>query len=485
MDCNVDELQPKKRTRKPKADPYGAFLTAKAHLATPVGIEAKHPLPEAMKPFQVDLTRWALRRGRAAIFAGTGLGKTLMQLSWADIVAKETKGRVLILTPLAVAQQTVAEAAKFGIEGVAYAIDREHQQTRIVITNYDRFDKFNPADFSAIVLDESSIIKAHDSKTRKVLIAACKNIPYRLCCTATPAPNDWTELGNHSEFLGVMSEKEMLSMYFVHDGSVRAKEDIGGDGWRLKRHAEDAFWKWVASWAAVVRHPADLGYDEPGYDLPALVRHQITVKTQEPEDGEVLFVKEARTLQERLAARRSSINERVAAAADIVNASPDRPWLVWCNLNSESDMLTKAIPESLEVKGSDHRDQKAERLLGFVEGKPRVLVSKPSIAGFGLNYQHCSDCVFVGLNDSFEQLYQAIRRCWRFGQTKPVNIYLVASDMEGAVVANLKRKETAYDVMGEAMSAHVRAFVRSEVRGEGRVEKKHLVPMEIPAWLSA
>lgn len=465
---------------------YEAFLAGKARLAQPAGIVPPKRLPKQMKPFQADLVRWALRRGRAAIFAGTGLGKTLMQLTWADVVQKHCERPVLILTPLAVAQQTVNEAVKFGIKGVAYAEDRAHQSSRIVVTNYDRFDKFDVSDFCAVVLDESSIIKAHDSKTRKTLVEACRDVPYRLCCTATPAPNDWVELGNHAEFLGVMTEKEMLAMYFVHDGSIRAGEAATGDGWRLKRHAEDAFWRWVASWAAVVRGPSDLGYDEPGYDLPPLTRHQITVAVDYAPSLEAgtLFPAEARTMGERLSARRDSIAERVAAAAAIVNAEPDRPWLVWCNLNAESEALAAAIPGALEVKGSDDRDQKAERLLGFCRGKPRVLISKPSIAGFGLNYQHCADMVFVGLNDSFEQLYHAIRRCWRFGQTKPVNVHLVASELEGAVVANLEKKEATFEAMGEAMAAHVRDFVRSEVCGDvDVVSTVRRIPMEVPAWM--
>lgn len=481
-----------KRERKnggiPKPqDPYSAFLASKVRLAPPRGIESSVPMPDGMKPFQADLTRWALRRGRAAIFAGTGLGKTLMQLAWANAVARDADGKILILTPLAVAQQTVAEAKKFGIDGVAYALDRESQSSRIVITNYDRFEKFDPADFVGIVLDESSIIKSHSSKTRAILIKSCVGIPYRLCCTATPAPNDWVELGNHSEFLGAMTEKEMLAMFFVHDGSVRAGEADSGDGWRLKRHAEDAFWRWVSSWGAMVRHPRDLGYDDPGYDLPPLVRHQVTVPVEyKPTDG-MLFPIEARTMSERLSARRESVEDRVVAAAKIVNAEPDRPWLVWCNLNTESEALAKAIPRALEVKGSDDRDQKAERLLGFIDGKPPVLVSKPSIAGFGMNFQHCADMVFVGLNDSFEQLYQAIRRCWRFGQTSPVNVYLVASELEGAVVANLEKKEAQYEAMGEAMAVHMRDLVRAEVRGNAKTIDKvqPKVRMEVPQWLTS
>lgn len=468
-------------------DSYARFLAAKDAEIASAGIESASAFPKAMKPFQADLTRWALKRGRAAVFAGTGLGKSIIQLAWSDAVCRHTDGgRVLILTPLAVAQQTVNEATKFGIDGVAYALDQNDAKTRIVITNYDRFDKFDPGEFSGIVLDESSIIKAADGKTRKMLTESCKVIPYRLCCSATPAPNDWVELGTHAEFLGVMTEKQMLAMYFVHDGSIRAGETASGDGWRLKRHAENAFWKWVASWGAVVRHPRDLGYEEPGYDLPPLIRHQITVDADHSTAGDKLFLVEARTLSERLTARRISVDARVAAGAAIVNANLDRPWLVWCNLNSESEMLTKAITDAVEIKGANARDDKVNRLIGFSKGDIRVLVSKPSIAGHGMNFQVCSDMVFIGLSDSFEELYQAIRRCWRFGQTKPVNVYLVASELEGAVVANLQRKEDQYEAMGDAMAVHMKDLVRKEVRGKVEImsRSKSTVRMEVPQWIS-
>lgn len=473
-------------------DPYVEFLTRKQISAPAVGIEYDGPFPAAMKDFQRDVTRWALRRGRAAIFAGTGTGKTLCQLLWASVVADYTGRSVLILTPLAVAQQTVAEAAKFGISDVAYAADQSQARSRIVVTNYDRVEKFDMAEYAGIVMDESSIIKAQESQTRALLIDICRDIQYRLCCTATPAPNDYVELGNHAEFLGVMTAKEMLSMWFVHDGGIRAQgaADVGKPAadWRLKRHAEKDFWRWLSTWAAVFRKPSDLGYDDTGYDLPPLIRHQITVSCADApiEDG-MMFAPEARTLQDRIGARRDSIEERCRAAAAIVNAQPDRPWLVWCHLNAEADLLRKLIPDALEVRGSDDRDLKAERLLGFVHGKPRVLLSKPSIAGMGLNYQHCADQVFVGLSDSFEELYQAIRRCWRFGQTRPVNAYIIASEREGAVVKNIAAKEAAYDRMHEAMAEHMKDLCRAQVRG-GRVATVQSVAnraMEIPGWLRA
>lgn len=466
---------------------YAAFLAAKALRDPPAGINDPGDVPEAVKLFQGDLTRWALRRGRAAIFADTGLGKTLMQLAWADAVERHVGRPVLILTPLAVAQQTVAEAAKFGVSGVGYAASPYGADGRIVITNYDRFELFDPDRFGAVVLDESSIIKAHDSKTRARLIETCRAVVFKLACTATPAPNDWVELGNHAEFLGVMTKKEMLATFFVHDGSVRAGDAAGADGWRLKRHATGAFWRWVSSWAAMVRSPADLGYDEPGYDLPPLNTHPVTVPADyaDAADG-MLFPSAARTLQERLSIRRETVAERVAAAAEIVNAAPDRPWLVWCNLNAESEALARAIPGSVEVRGSDHPDIKAERLLGFADGRHRILVSKPSIAGFGMNFQRCADMVFVGLNDSFEQLYQAIRRCWRFGQTRPVNVYLVASELESAVVENLGRKERAFEAMAGAMTEHMRDLTREAVRAGAVAEPVGgtTMKMELPEWLT-
>lgn len=461
---------------------YADFLARKSVTAPASGIDTPGDLPAALKPFQRDIVRWALRRGRAALFEGTGLGKTIQELAWAQAVSHHAQGPVLILTPLAVAQQTCAEAAKFGIPGVAYASDPAAIVSPIVVTNYDRLDRFDPRDFAGIVLDESSIIKAHDSATRAALIEGCKGVPFKLCGTATPAPNDYTELGNHAEFLDVMSEKEMLAMFFVHDGSVRAS---GGSEWRLKGHAERDFWAWLASWSVMIRHPADLGYDDPGYDLPPLRRHQITVAASHKPTAGMLFPVQARTLAERIGARRDTLDERVAAAAKIVNAQPDRPWLLWCNLNAEADALVRAIPGAQQVRGSDDRDLKASRLLGFVTGEPRVLISKPSIAGFGLNYQHCADMVFVGLNDSFEQLFQAMRRCWRFGQRREVNAYLVASDIEGAVVSNLERKEQDHERMASAMVGHMKDLSAKTIRG-GRVSVSTYNAakrMEVPAWL--
>lgn len=467
-------------------DHYADFLARKSPADTSSGLKEIPPLNKHMKPFQRVITEWGLKRGRAAMFCDTGLGKTIQQLEWARVITNNTQGRTLILTPLAVAEQTVQEAVKFGIGGVSYASSESLANTDIIITNYDRIHRFDPDNFSAIVLDESSIIKSHDSKTRATLIEAFRNTPYKLCLSATPAPNDYTELGNHSEFLNVMTEKEMLSMFFVHDGSVRAKADGNGE-WRLKRHAKQDFWKWLASWAVVIRSPSDLGFDEPGYALPPLHHHQITVQAEYKPSGGFLFPMEAHTMSERISVRRDSIDSRITAAADVVRRDPHKPWLIWCNLNAEADAITEALSPygAVQVAGSHDNDYKRRNLLGFCKGTPRILVSKVRIAGFGMNFQHCSDMIFLGLNDSFEQLYQAKRRCWRFGQTKPVNVYLISSELEGAVVSNLERKEREHEAMMSAMAEHMRDLVQAEVLGGRRASAAYEpeMQMEVPSWL--
>jgi hypothetical protein len=470
---------------------YEEFVTTKATRHRPVGFDPAH-LNRNLKPFQRALVEWSCRMGRSAIFAGTGLGKSIMQLSYADAVADNTEKPVLLLAPLAVSHQTVAEAAKFDIDGVSYAATDDGVARRILITNYERVENFDMSQFGAVVLDESSIIKAHDSKTRAQLTELCAGIDYRLCCTATPAPNDYRELGNHSEFLGILNEKEMLATWFVHDGSIRAtsvhnkmsSKPIAD--WRLKGHAEADFWRWLATWSAVVRHPRDLGFEEDGYDLPPLNVEQITVQVEHTPsiDTGTLFPMEANTLQERRAAASSSVASRVKAAADIVASDPHDQWLVWCNLNTEADALRAAIPDAIEVRGADKPEDKTERLLGFADGKHRILISKPSIAGFGMNFQRCRNIVFVGLNDSFEQLYQAIRRCWRFGQSREVNVWMIAAETEGAVVANLRDKEAAADHMAGQMAEHMRELTRNAVRGHSPMTYvPHTQPMQVPQWM--
>lgn len=458
---------------------YLTFLERKRMVDLPTGISNVPELNPMLKPHQHDIVTWALHRGRAAVFAGTGLGKTFMQLEWAQVVSEYTGLPVLILAPLAVAAQTQREGAKFGIH-VAHVHDHSGITSGINVTNYERLEKFDVSAFGGVVLDESSILKAHDGKTRNQIISSFAGTPFRLACTATPAPNDYMELGNHSEFLGVMTLEEMLAMFFIHDGGETQK-------WRLKGHAESEFWKWMCSWAVMLRKPSDLGYDNTGYDLPPLNLHQVTVDVDHDRALEGhLFVMEAATLQERLQERRRTINERCAAAADIIKSKPDEAWLVWTNLNDEAAMISEMVG-GINVQGSDKPDVKENNLMRFTDGEIRIMVSKPSIAGFGMNWQHCRNMVFVGLNDSFEQLFQAIRRCWRFGQANEVNVWMVAAETEGRVVSNLKRKEADADRMAEMMVMHMQDITVAELRGTARVKTEYTPNQQlmIPNWLEA
>lgn len=470
---------------------YGEFLSAKDRKAVRCGIDEIPELPDSLKPFQRAVVEWSLRQGRTAMFEGTGLGKTLQQLSWARAVADCEDAQVLILTPLAVAEQTVEEATKFGITGVGYARDSGAIRSPIVVTNYERFERFDPRRFAGIVLDESGIIKNRDGYYRAELTEAFSATPWRLCCTATPAPNDYAEIGQHAEFLGVMSTAEMLATFFVHDGAIRADDDAAGSGgWRLKRHAVQDFWRWFASWSVVIQHPRDLGFDDPSYDLPTLSVDEVIVEDGTAVPDGMLFSVEALTLSDRIRARRDTVEARVKAAVDLVLREPREPWIVWCNLNSEADLAERMLFKvgALQVSGGDDVDVKVGRLLGFKAGKPPILVSKPTIAGHGMNWQHCARAVFVGLTDSFEQVYQAIRRTWRFGQRHPVKVYFVSARSEGSVLANVKRKEAAFTRMLDAMAEHMRDFQKESVLSEGRLRCAVYDPqrsMELPDWLTS
>jgi hypothetical protein len=457
---------------------YADFLAAKQMVDPPTGLDCVPALNGALFDFQHDITRWALRRGRAALFAGTGLGKSLMELSWAEAIQRETRRPILHLAPLAVSAQLVREAAKFGI--AAHMGDGGAAPNGICVTNYQKFGHFDLSQFGGVILDESSILKSTDGHYRTRLIKECAVIPFRLAATATPAPNDFMELGNHAEFLGVMSYTDMLATFFTHDGGETQK-------WRLKGHAEDEFWRWMASWAVMIRKPSDLGYDDGAYELPPLRQQQhIVAADYAPSvDTGLLFPMEARTMQERLGARRDTIAERVELAASIT--PKDRPFVWWCNLNAESEALAKAIPDAVELRGSDDEGDKERKLIDFSEGRIRVLVTKPSIAGFGMNWQHCADTGFVGLSDSFEQVYQAIRRFWRFGQTKSVNVHFIAAETEGAVVSNLRRKEADAERMAAAMVAHMADLSSAAVRGTVRTVSTYNPEqlMRLPAFLGA
>lgn len=443
---------------------YGDFVAKKLAVSPNTGIEISSLPDVGLFPHQRDLTLWALRRGRAAIFADTGLGKSRMQVEWANIVCQREGVDAIILAPLAVAEQTVAEAAAIGVE-ITHCRDSSDVQPGINITNYERLHRFDASRFGAVVLDESSCIKHHDSKTLQLLLDAFALTRFKLCATATPAPNDWTELGTHAEFLGIRSRVEMLSEFFVHDGGDTQT-------WRLKGHARHEFWRWVASWGALVRSPADLGHDASAYNLPPLDVTEHHVASVAPTEGR-LFAMEAQTLSERRDARRSSISERVQACANIVNADR-QPWIVWCDLNAEGDALSAAIPGAVEIRGSDDSDEKESRLERFATGDIRVLITKPSIAGFGLNWQHCARMAFVGVTDSFEAYYQAIRRCWRFGQKRPVHVHIFASEAEGSVVANLRRKEQEAKAMSESLSVETLAAVQENVLGSIRESNAYI-----------
>lgn len=438
---------------------YEDFLEKKKVVSTASGFGvSRQEINHMLFDFQKDIVKWSLKKGKAAIWADCGLGKSFMQLEWARLVHEHTNGAILILAPLAVSEQTKREGQKLGIN-VTVCRTQDDIQQGINITNYEKLQHFDPSTFVGIVLDESSILKAHDGKTRTYIIDSFQQTPYRLACTATPAPNDHMELGNHAEFLGVMSRTEMLSMFFVHDGGDTAK-------WRLKGHAESKYWEWVASWAVMIRKPSDLGYEDNNFKLPELCIDQINVEVKSAPTT-TLFHVDALTLQERQQARKDSILDRVAECARIVNDSTE-PWLIWCNLNSESESLTRSIPDAVEVKGSDSVEHKEKAMMDFTNGNIRVLVTKPSIAGFGMNWQHCNNMAFVGLSDSYEQFYQAVRRCWRFGQGKPVNVKIITAETEGAVVSNIKRKESDAIRMAEEMVRNMKDINMENLQGTER-----------------
>lgn len=459
---------------------YDEFIKSKAISDQPSGFDWPENCltnggSRELFPFQKAIVKWALKRGRAAIFANTGMGKTAMQLSWAYSVWQFTGNRVLILAPLCVANQTVAEGEYFGIPVKYVRSPDDAKETGIYIVNYEMVDHFQSLIergwFDGIVLDESSVIKNQDGKTRARITAMASNIPFRLSCTATPSPNDYMELGTQAEFLGVMGMTQMLSTFFIHDSGETSK-------WRLKGHGRKKFWEWLATWAVCIQKPSDLGFDDTGYDLPPLEIEELIVSTP--------GMKRAETLSERNSARRETIDMRVEAASNIANAIDDSV-LVWCNLNDESAKLKESIEGSVEVKGSDKVSDKEDRLMGFSEGRYRKLVSKATIAGFGLNWQHCNRMIFVGLNDSYEQLYQAIRRCYRFGQKRPVKVTLITADCEGAVLENIKRKESQHQEMMRELVDHMKDFTRREVV-ELKREKDDYTPsidMALPGWIAA
>ena len=409
---------------------YREFLARKAaglpQHGDPVDPAEVHPM---LHPWQRQIVAWAVRTGRAALWADTGLGKSFMQLEWARL-STPAAGRALIVAPLAVCQQTAREASRIGIDARYVRGDGQADGPGVWITNYEMIEHFDAARLDAVTLDESSILKDVTSKTRDLLIAHFAPVRRRLACSATPAPNDVAELANHAEFLGVASRREMLSTYFVHDQ----------DGWRPKGHARGPMFRWMSGWAVALRRPSDIGYSDDGYVLPELriVPHLLPVDLEV--DGQ-LFATSLGGVGGRAKVRRDTLQARCRRAADLVAAESDQPWLLWCGLNDEADALARMIPGAVNVHGSMTPEQKAELLLGFADGDIRYLITKPGIAAFGLNWQHCARMAFVGLSDSYEQYYQAIRRCYRYGQARPVHVHIILSDLEGQIAANVSRKE--------------------------------------------
>ena len=452
---------------------YIDFLNTKEEKFISSGFEInKKELNENLFEYQKDVVKWALKKGRAALFEECGLGKTLQQLEWSQKVVNYTGGKVLILTPLAVAKQTVREGLKFGIT-VNLCRSEKDVKEGINITNYEMLHAFNLEEFTGVVLDESSILKNFTGKLRNEIIEGFKYTPYKLACTATPSPNDFMELGNHAEFLGVMTRTEMLSMFFVHDG---------GDtkSWRLKGHAVDRFWKWVSTWSVMITNPKDLGYFDNKFKLPGLNIHEVLVKTHEETDKLIPDI--AQTLNERREARKNSLEERLNKVKELVNGSNEQ-WLIWCDYNYEGEALKKEITKSKEVKGSDTPEYKENSMLEFADGGVSILITKPKIAGFGMNWQNCNNMIFFGLSDSYEQFYQSVRRCHRFGQQKEVNVYVILGEREISVLNNIKRKQEDAETMKENMLKYAKN-IKSEVKEEKKIKRSIAnIEMELPVWI--
>lgn len=457
---------------------YRRFVQEKVRTMPPCGFEwDRDNLPPKLFEWQKDVVLWGLRKGRAALFLDTGLGKSGCSLAWASAVASHTEKPVLMLTPLAVGPQFVTEAKKFGVKGVE--LWKEGTTARIQVVNYHKLHHIDASIYGGVVLDESSVLKSYSGATNAQLRDTFAGTRFRLACTATPSPNDVEELGNHAAFLGVCSRSEMLASYFIHDSSDTSK-------WRLKGHAEEAFWRWVASWAMVMRHPRDIGHEaDVGYDLPPLTIQEHVVDSP-PQAGR-LFAVPAGTLTEQREARALTRNDRVKTVAELVNGD-DAQWIVWCERNDEGDALEKAIRGAVQVAGCDTDEDKVDRMTGFTTGKYRVLVSKPSVCGYGMNWQHCDRMAFVGISHSFEQFYQAVRRCWRFGQTRPVTVHVMTSDLEAGILDNVRRKQDAHDGMFTGMIAHTSSVNREDVTAKTVQVSGPVVAagkIKFPSWVRA
>ncbi len=460
---------------------YRNLLARKAVKFEPRGLKNVPALDNAMFPHQSHSTEFALRQGCSALFLDTGLGKSLCALEWGRVISQHVGKPVLMLAPLAVGPQHQREAEKFGIDA-KYCREPSSIKTPIVITNYERLDKFNPDDFAGVILDESSILKSFTGATTRKLIEAFAMTPYRLACTATPAPNDHMELGNHSQFLGAMESREMLSRWFINDTSEASQS------WRLKGHAAASFWDWVASWARCISKPSDLGFDDAGFILPNLneqfhfVDVDRSIDAGEIDGQALMFRQPSNSATSIHKEKRITLEARAGKIASEVAKSADEPWILWVDTDYEADAIREAIPSAVEVRGSMPLEKKEERLLAFQIGEIKHLVTKPRVAGYGLNWQHCQNMGFVGLSFSYEAYYQAIRRCWRFGQTRPVSVHIAIAETEQSIFEANRRKAADHDIMKAAMTEAMRRAYQS---ARSKVGYEPTKALELPTWLAA
>lgn len=451
---------------------YEDFLRRKTILAPERGLRDVPALHPGMFPHQRDVTEFLLRAGCGAAFLDTGLGKSLVSLEWGRVVSDHTDKPVLMLAPLAVSQQHAREAKKFGLEA-SVVRNASDLKRGVNICNYEILHRFSAAEFGGLVIDESSIIKSFTGKTTRALIEFGKHIPFKLAATATPAPNDHMELGQHSQFLGAMDSSEMLSRWFIAD-----QRDMGR--YRLKKYAVDSFWSWVASWARCISKPSDLGYSDDGFALPELVMTRHVVEQDITQcTGGALFRMPDTSATAIHAEKRLTADGRARAIAEVVSGEPSEPWIVWVETDYEADAVMKCLPHAVEVRGSMQPDTKESRLIDFTE-RGGVLVTKPSIAGFGLNWQHCARVAFAGLSFSYEQFYQAVRRCWRFGQQRPVHVHIAMADTEEVIWRAVSRKRDDHEEMKKHMYAAMRRA--AEVRGV-KLSYQPTMPANLPDWM--
>lgn len=429
--------------------------------------------------WQKHIDQWALNNGKSALFEECGLGKTFQQVEWAKHVQAYTDDKVLIVSPLAVAHQTIQEAAKLGIQ-IQYIRSQSEANKGIYITNYDMLKEFDGGEWSGVVLDESSILKAYTGQTKRMILSMFETVPYKLACTATPSPNDYLELGNHAEFLNVMRSNEMIQRWFIND-------TMQAGGYRLKKHAEEDFWKWVTSWAVCISKPSDLGFPDEcaqySFNMPKLniINEMISVDhTRAFEKGQ-LFVDGTVSATELWREKKTTYRKRCERAAEIIGKSRDY-WIVWCDTNDEANYLKELLPKAVEVRGSESVKEKERKLSAFSNGETKQIITKSDIAGFGLNWQHCNKMIFVGVTYSFEKTYQALRRSWRFGQTKDVNAYMITAESEGEVLKTLQEKELLHQEMQASMNKAMRVHGLAKTDHRSAVQYESLVEMKIPKW---